>query len=191
MFVFWPTTWGEGWWQDLRPHTVLTVISRSTWRSGGPEATHAPPETPLGSRHWCGHVPRTTKPEPNLQLSPRAHLPPASQPAARASTEAQSLGPPGRPSGPAGAKHRPRAPSHRPRTRRARPGRCLRGRSGPAGRGLQAEPAGTRAGPRSRSRPIPGALRVGLGRPRRRSPPQVPRPLSRPPAPSPSSGHIR
>lgn len=55
-------------------------ISRGTWRSGGPEATHAPPETPLGSQHWCGHVPRTTKPEPNLQLSPRAHLPPARKP---------------------------------------------------------------------------------------------------------------
>lgn len=39
MFIFWPATWGDGWWQDLRPHTVLTVFPEAP----GEAAAQRPP----------------------------------------------------------------------------------------------------------------------------------------------------
>lgn len=121
-------------------------IFRGTWTSGGPESHPRTSGDLLGPRTGVGTSLRTTKPEPNPQLPPHAHLPPASQSAARGEQGSSVAGAARKAPSPARAKHRPRAPSCHPRTRRSRPGRRLRGRSGPAGRGLLAEPAGTRAG---------------------------------------------
>lgn len=140
---------GSGWRRDLPPCTVPPRF---------PRAAHAPGETPssgraLGRPRRAGH--------PNRDRRGSASAP---SPARRAfQAGSRGLGPRG------GARVRlgrsaASAPSRGLRTRRSSPGRLRHGRSGPAGRGLGAEPARTRAGPGPRRRSLPPVPAHPLGR---------------------------
>lgn len=86
--------------------------------------------------------------------SPPAPDPPAPRPRPAFQAGRPGLGPPRGPRVRLG-RSAASAPSRGLRTRRSSPGRLRRGRSGPAGRGLGAEPARTRAGPGPRRSSLP------------------------------------